>query len=118
MVRDRLDPVDLMMLGRMDEATKMYLDSYVEAAKEGDRYIAPLMLSQLHFCVAGKEATTQKAGRAPEDFTDEVERLVMFELRERGIKMDARVVKEDIAMAKNSIVEDRKHAERESHKWV
>ena len=118
MGRDKLDPVDLMMRGRMDDAAKMYLDTYVEAVEEGDRYIGPHLLSQLHYCVAGKEVAAKEIGRAPEDFTAEVERMVLSELRERGVDVDERMVQDDIAIAKNSIVAARKDSEKVLRQWI
>lgn len=105
MKRKRLGPVDLMMRGRMDEAAEMYLDAYPEVA--GDMFIAPHLLSQLHFCVAGKEP-----GIAPEEATAEVERMVLQKLRERDMNVDKRIVKDDIAIAKDILASSRKRAEK------
>ena len=115
MKRERLDPVDLMLLGRMDEAAKVYLDLYAKMVEEGDRYATPHILSQLHFCVAG---AGKKSWHLPESVTGEVECMVLNELRKRGIDMDERVVKDDIEIAKNNVVADREYSERLSRRWV
>lgn len=115
MKRERLDPVDLMMLGKMDEAAEKYLDLYVEMVEQGDRFVTPLILSQLHFCVAG---TDKKAWRIPESVSDEVERMVLNELHKRGVEVDERTVKDDIENARNNLVADREYAERLSQRWV
>ena len=115
MERERLDPVDLMMLGRMDEAAEKYLDLYAEMVEEGDRFVTPLILSQLHFCVAGAD---KKTWRIPESVSDEVEWMVLSELRKRGVEVDEPMVKDDIANARNNLVADREYAERLSQRWV
>ena len=115
MKRERLDPVDLMMLGKMDEAAEKYLDLYAEMVEEGDRFVTPLILSQLHFCVAGAD---KKTWRIPESVSDEVERMVLSELRMRGVEVDERMVKDDIEDARNNLVADREYAERLSQRWI
>ncbi len=114
MERERLDPVDLMILGRLDEAAKIYLDTYIEMViEEGDAYIGPHLLSQLHLCVAGKEF-----GRIPEDSTGEVEQMVMHALYKRGLVDKKYIVKQDIQIAREYVVADRKEAEKELRRWV
>ena len=103
--RERSGPVDLMMQGRMDEAAKMYLDVYPDVA--GDMFIGPQILSQLHFCVAGKEPR-----RAPEDATGEVEEMALRKLRECGADVDERIVKDEVAMARDIIKESRDRANK------
>ena len=115
MKRERLDPVDLMLLGRMDEAAKVYLDLYAKMVAEGDRYVTRHILSQLHFCVSGED---EEYSRVPESVSDEVECMVLGELRKRGIDVDERVVKDDIEIAKNNVVADREYSERLSRRWV
>ena len=115
MKRERLDPVDLMMLGKMDEAAKKYLDLYTEMVEEGDRFVTPHILSQLHFCVAGANRETW---RVPESVSDEVERMVLSELHKRGVEVDERMVKDDIENARNNLVADREYAEKLSQRWV
>jgi hypothetical protein len=115
MKREKLDPVDLMLLGRMDEAAKVYLDLYAKMVAEGDRYATPHILSQLHFCVAG---AGQESCTVPESVTDEVEGMVFSELRKRDIDVDERVVKDDIEIAKNNLTADREYSERLSRRWV
>ncbi len=110
-----MDPVDLMLLGRMDEAAKMYLNLYLEAIEEGDRYIGPDLLSKLHFCLAGKETEFR---RVPEDTTLEVEQMVLSELRNRGMGLDEQIVMDDIAIAKNNVVAARENSERLSRRWI
>ena len=108
MKRERQDdPVDLIMLGKVDEAAKIYLDMYAEAVKEGDGFIGPFLLSQLHFCVAGKES-----GRVPEESADEVSRMVFDKLHEKGIKGKERIVWDEIAIAKEKITADRRESAR------
>lgn len=107
------DPVDLMMMGRFDEAAEKYLSLYAEMLEEGDRFIGPYLLSPLHFCVSGMNPET-----IPEDATEEVERMVLSALRERGVEVDKHIVKEDIAIAKNKIVADRKYSEQVARRWV
>ena len=115
MKRHKLDAVDLMMLGKMDEAADKYLDLYAEMVEQGDRFVTPLILSQLHFCVAGAD---KKTWRIPESVSDEVERMVLSELHKRGIEVDERMVKDDIEHARNNVVADREYAERLSQRWV
>ena len=99
----------------MNEAAKAYLDIYAKMVQEGDRFVTPYILSQLHFCVAGAD---EKSWRSPESVSDEVERMVMSELRDRGVQADERKVKDDVEIARNSVVADRKYAERISQRWV
>lgn len=113
MGRERLDPVDLMMLGRMDEAAAKYLEWYAEAREVGDAYIGPLLLKQLHLCVAGMEP-----GRIPEEVGEDVERMVTRDLRERGLDVDVQDVKGEVEAARQNLVADRKNAERISQRWV
>ena len=113
MERDGLDPVDLMLLGETDDAAKMYLNLYAEAVKEEDGFIAPYLLSQLHFCVAAKVP-----GCVPEDSTEEVERMIFAELRKRAINVDKRMVQDQLEIAKNNIVSAKKGSEQELRKWV
>lgn len=104
------DPVDLMLKGRMRDATEMYLDFYLEALESGDHYIGSDLIAQLHFSVAG-----DRSGFAPEDVTEEVEQMVMGRLRERGIDVDEQIVQivgDDIAIAKKGLSAGRKRSER------
>ena len=50
--------------------------------------------------------------------SDEVERMVLSELRKRGVEVDERMVKDDIEDARNNLVADREYAERLSQRWV
>lgn len=102
---ERLGPVDLMMHGRMDKAAEMYLDVYPEVA--GDLLIGPHILSQLHLCVAGKEP-----GCAPEDATGEVEEMALRKLRECGADVDERIVKDEVAIARDMILASRERANK------
>ena len=101
------DPVDLMLKGRMKDATKMYLDFYLEALESGDHYIGRDLIAQLHFSVAG-----DRSGFAPEDVTESVELMVMSALRERGIDVDRQIVIDDIEIAKKGLLAGRKRAEK------
>ena len=101
------DPVDLMLMGRMKEATKKYLDIYMDALESGDRYIGPDLVAQMHFSVAG-----QNPGTDPESVSDDVERLVKDALLEREIHVDELVVADDLAIAKNILEAGRKRSER------
>lgn len=103
--RERSGPVALMMQGKMDEAAELYLDVYPEVA--GDLLVGPQILSQLHLCVAGKEPR-----RAPEDATDEVEKMALRKLRECGADVDERIVKDEIAMARDMIIASRERANK------
>ena len=103
--RERSGPVDLMMRGEMDKAAKMYLDVYPDVA--GDMFIGPQILSQLHLCVAGKYP-----GRSPEDATGEVEEMALRKLRECGADVDERTVKDEVAMARDMILESRERADK------
>ena len=107
MERKSRGPVALMLCGKMDDAAKMYLKLYADLVEEGDRFIGPHLLYQLHFCIAGKEPR-----RAPEDSTEEVERMVLHELRKREIDVDERIVTDDIAIAKNTVLAARKSFEK------
>ena len=60
MKRERLDPVDLMLLGRMDEAAKVYLDLYVKMVEEGDR-----SLTYSHNCTSAWQARVRNLGTSP-----------------------------------------------------
>ena len=107
MTRRKPDPVDLMMMGRMEEAAERYLDLYMNALEIGDRYIGTFLLPKLHFCVAG-----QNPGTDPLSVGDEVEALVRDAIRERGISVDEQFLADDLAIAKLSLEADRKHSER------
>ncbi len=96
------DPVDLMLMGRMEEATKIYLDFYLEALESGDEFIAPELISQLHFSVAG-----QNPGTDPESMSKEVERLVIGALYERRIEIDRQIVTIHLEMAREKLLKDR-----------
>ena len=113
MKREKLDPVDLMLRGEMDAAARIYVKRYTEAVAEGDNFIGPHLLSQLHFCVAGKQS-----GRIPEDSAAVVERMVMEELHKKGIDVDKSNVKIDIETAKNSVESARRNSEGISRRWV
>ncbi len=109
MDRRKHDPVDLMLEGRMNDATKTYLDFYLEALESGDRFIGADLISQLHFSVAGDDP-----GSEPEAVTEAVEQMVMSALRERGIDVDEQVVQvviDDIAIATKGLSAGRKRSE-------
>ena len=104
------DPVDLMLEGRMSDATEAYLRLYSEALESGDRFIGADLIVQLHFSVAG-----DRSGSAPEDVTEAVEQMVMSALRERGVDVDEQIVQivdDDIAIAKKGLLAGRKRSER------
>lgn len=101
------DPVDLMLEGRMREATEIYLSFYLEALESGDHFIRSELISQLHFSVAG-----QIPGTEPESVSKEIERLVIDALRERRIEVDRQVVSDDLAIARKGLSAGRKRSER------
>ncbi len=107
MTRRKPDPVDLMLMGRMNDATKMYLDFYLESLEIGDRYIGADLVAQMHFSVAG-----ENPGTDPESVTNQVEGMVMNALRKRGIDVDNQIVADDLAIAKKALAEGRKRSER------
>ena len=107
MTRRKPDPVDLMLMGRMKEATDMYLDFYLEALEIGDRYIGTFLVAKMHFSVAG-----QNPGTDPESVTDEVESLVRDAAKARGLVVDEQFLADDFAIAKKSLEADRKWSER------
>lgn len=111
MERERLGPIELMMLGRVDEAAELYLDLYPEVA--GDMFIAPLTMSQLIRIAAHKEKV-----RANEDLLPKVEDTVLRAMDKRGVEIDKSLVKYDVALGLKSLEEDRKYAERKSRRWV
>lgn len=108
---ERLGPIDLMMLGRVDEAAELYLDLYPEVA--GDMFIAPLTMSQLIRIVAHKEKV-----RANEDVLPKVEDTVLRAMEKRGVEIDESLVKYDVGLGMKSLEEDRKHADRMARRWV
>ena len=101
------DPVDLMLEGRMEEATQIYLCFYLEALDSGDRFIGSDLISQLHFSVAG-----QRPGTEPESVSEEVELLIMGALSERRIEVDRQIVSDDLAIARKGLSAGRKRSER------
>ena len=101
------DPVDLMLMGKMEEATQIYLDFYLEALESGDHFISSELISQLHFSVAG-----HIPGREPESVSEEVKRLVMTALSKGGIDVDKQVVIDDLAIARKRLSYDRKQSEK------
>ena len=107
MTHRKPDPVDLMLMGRMKEATDKYLGIYMEVLEIGDRYIGPDLVAQMHFSVAG-----QNPGTDPESVTDEVESLVRRAAKERGIIVDEQFLADDFAIAKKSLEVGRKRSER------
>lgn len=111
MENERLGPIDLMMLGRIDEAAKLYLDLYPEVA--GDMFIAPLTMSQLIRIAAHKEQ-----GLSNDELLAKVEDTVLREMHMRDIEIDKNVVKRDVAMGMDSLEEDRKYADRMARRWV
>lgn len=106
-------PADLMYRGRVDEAAEIYLDLYVESVEIGDRYIGPLALSQLHFCVAGIEN-----GVEPVDATKHVEAMARDRLRESGVEFAEEDVKLDIAIAKSYVMDAKEKREKNLAQWV
>ena len=100
------DPVDLMLEGRMNDATETYLALYLGALESGDRFIGADLISQLHFSVAGDDP-----GSEPEAVTEVVEQMVMSALRERGIDVDEQVVIDDIVIATKRLSAGRKRSE-------
>ena len=106
MDRRKNDPVDLMLEGRMNDATETYLDFYLEALESGDRFIGADLISQLHFSVAG-----DKLGLEPEAVTEVVEQMVMSAVHKRGIDVDKQIVMDDIAIAKEGLAAGRKRSE-------
>ena len=106
-------PADLMYRGRMDEAARIYLDVYVESVEIGDRYIGPLALSQLHFCVAGIETDVE-----PADATKRVEAMARDRLRESGVEFAEEDVKLDIAIAKSYVLDAKEKREKVMSQWV
>ncbi len=101
------DPVDLMLMGRMEEATQIYLDFYLEALETSDLFIRSELISQLHFSVAG-----QSLGTEPESVSNQVERLVMNALCERRIEVDRQIVIDDLEIAKERLLDGRKQSEK------
>ena len=110
---DHNGPADLMRLGRMDEAAQIYLDIYVESVEIGDRYIGPLALSQLHFCVAGIENDLE-----PVDATKRVEAMARDRLRESGVEFVEEDVKLDISIAKSYVLDAKEKREKVLSQWV
>ena len=110
---DHKGPVDLMYRGRMDEAVRIYLDVYVESVEIGDRYIGPLVLSQLHFCVAGIETDVE-----PADATKRVEAMARDRLRESGVEFIEEDVKLDVAIAKSYVLDAKEKREKVLSQWV
>ena len=110
---DHKGPADLMHRGRMDEAARIYLDVYVESVEIGDRYIGPLALSQLHFCVAGIDTDVE-----PADATKRVEAMARDRLRESGVEFAEEDVKLDIAIAKSYVLDAKEKREKVMSQWV
>ena len=108
------DPVDLMLEGKLQEATKLYLDLYVEAIEEGDRWIGRDLVTQLHYCIAGRigEDEANGEGRSPEDVTKEVEEVILNELSLRGVRFDKSAITDDIEIASEDLRRARKRAEK------
>ena len=106
-------PADLMYRGRMDEAAQVYLDVYVESVEIGDRYIGPLALSQLHFCVAGIETDVE-----PADATKRVEAMARDRLRESGVEFVEEDVILDVAIAKSYVLDAKERREKTLSQWV
>ena len=102
------DPVDLMLEGRMREATEIYLSFYLEALESGDHFIRSELISQLHFSVAG-----QIPGTEPESVSKEIEQLVIGALRERRIEDDRhrQVVSDDLAIARKGLSAGKRRSE-------
>ncbi len=100
------DPVDLMLEGRMSDATEAYLRLYLEALESGDHFIGADLIAQLHFSVAG-----DRSDSTPEDVTEAVEQMVMGTLRERGIDIEKQIVVDDIEIAKKGLLAGRKRSE-------
>ena len=111
MPRERLGPIELMMLGRVDEAAELYLDLYPEVA--GDMFIAPMTMAQLIRIVAHKEKVP-----ANEDVLPKVEDMALRAMEKRGVEIDKDLLKYDVGLGLQDLEEDRKYAERKSRRWV
>ena len=114
MLDKRRDPVDLMLEGKLAEATKRYLELYVESLEEGDRSVGADIVIQLHYCVAGQSEmiTDKKHGRPPEDLAQEVEEVIFRELARRELHFDKSVIADDIAIATEGLRWQKKRAEK------
>ncbi len=106
MEREYLDPVDLMLEGRLKEAEKEYLQLYLDALQGGDHFIGVDLVTQLHFCIARQE------GQPPEDVTSRVREAVLRALDSGRLSVDRRIVEDDLAAARSGVLEGKKRAER------
>ena len=110
-------PVDLMLDGKMDEAAEAYLDLYVEALAEGDRFIGPYLLSPLHSCVA-----SVKGGETLDDVSQNVEAMIWEKAGERGVKRNKETemdVSDDISIAREYMAFAAKgFAEDDGDDWI
>jgi hypothetical protein len=102
-----LDLYDLMLEGKLEEATDTCLRLYVDALEEGDRFIGTHIVTQLHFCIAGMEG-----GRAPLDVSVAVRKAILGELQRRGLDIDTMLVLDDIAIARELILTGKTEAEK------
>lgn len=121
------DPVDLMLEGRMHEAAERYLELYVDAHEEGDRSVGADLVAQLHYCIAGESERVagDSEGRSPEEVTPEVEEVILREFSRRNLSFDKGLIADDIAIAVQGLLWQRKRAEKsieaveqeKEHRW-
>lgn len=113
----RASPVDLMLDGKMDEAAEIYLDLYVEALAEGDRFIGPYLLPPLHSCVA-----SVKGGETLDDVSKNVEAMIWKKAGERGVKRNKETetdVSDDISIAREYMAFAAKGVEEDDDEdWI
>jgi hypothetical protein len=107
MAKREPDPLDLLVQGKYQEATKKYLELYLEALTTGDRFIGVDLLTPMHFSVA--------KGEDPEASRGQIEQLIIRGLRERRIPVNddlRQVIEDDLNSARSALESSRKRTER------
>ena len=100
------DPIDLVLAGDFDNAIARYVSLYLDALREGDRYIGSDLCGQLLYCVAAKEE------RAAEDAVGEVRALLEREIERAELQVDRRFLEDDLEAARAGILTARERADR------
>ena len=104
------DPVDLILRGDLDAAIGQYVGLYLDALRDGDRYIGPDLCAQLLYSVAAKEE------RPAEDAVEQVRALLEGEIRRAELEVDPRLLEDDLEAAKVAVRAAHKRADRSVEK--
>ena len=110
---ERADPIDLLLEGKVEQAIETYVDLYVDALLREDLFIGEDLATQLHLCLAAKrDRAISQGSREPEDLSEEVQHIIVGELKRRQLTFDERVVRDHVAAGKSAVRSARERSDK------